>query len=187
MIMTTNDNTNVFSAEFSGKVGQSIWTAIDGFTITARLEDDYDTASDIFSPDSRSNPWCGLVSDWTSRAAQTGERVVSREGGRSNFLYARYYNFARAVDHAMSNGLSEEQANEMAEANYQRLVSFVSGDWSYVCVVLSVSKRGIMLDYRAASLCGLESDDAEHLTETANQLVGDAIAAGQDMIAELNK
>jgi hypothetical protein len=192
MIMTGTTTTNLFSAEFPGYVGHTIWTAVDDFTITARLDgftitarlefDDY--ASDqIFSPESRSNPWCGLTVDWTPREALEGERVVDGKYPP----YRRYYRFSTAVDHIMSNGFSEEEANELAEASYQRLVSLVNGEWNYVEVVLSVSKCGIVLDNRAASRGGLKSDDTESLMRAADELVDEAIAAGRDMIAELIK
>ena len=63
------------------------------------------------------------------------------------------------------------------------------GDWFYCGIVLSVSLEGVQLASHAASLWGIEANypgaDNSYLTEVANELLSEAIAAGRETLARL--
>ena len=63
------------------------------------------------------------------------------------------------------------------------------GDWFYCGIVLSVSLEGVQLASHAASLWGIEANypdaDNSYLTEVANELLPEAIAAGRETLARL--
>lgn len=63
------------------------------------------------------------------------------------------------------------------------------GDWFYCGIVLSVSLEGVELVAHAASLWGLEANypgtDNSYLSDTANELVPEALAAARDVLARL--
>jgi hypothetical protein len=67
--------------------------------------------------------------------------------------------------------------------------SWHDGDWFYCGVVLSVSRADIVLDKNAASLWGIECNypdgDNSYLTETANELLTEAVDAGRAAIDKL--
>lgn len=61
--------------------------------------------------------------------------------------------------------------------------------WSFVGIVLSVSKNGITLDSRASSLWGIEcnfnSCDYLHFAEVCWELEWEALAVGNEVLAKL--
>ncbi len=63
------------------------------------------------------------------------------------------------------------------------------GDWFYCGIVLSVSLEGLVLASHAASLWGIETNypgtDNSYLTEVANELLPEAIAAGRETLTRL--
>ena len=63
------------------------------------------------------------------------------------------------------------------------------GDWFYCGIVLSVSLEGVQLASHAASLWSIEANypgsDNSYLTEVANELFPEAIAAGRETLARL--
>ena len=63
------------------------------------------------------------------------------------------------------------------------------GDWFYCGIVLSVSLEGVMLTSHAASLWGIEANypetDNRYLTDVANELLPEAVAAARDTLARL--
>jgi len=63
------------------------------------------------------------------------------------------------------------------------------GDWFYCGIVLSVSLEGVQLSSDAVSLLGIEANypgaDNSYLTEVANELLPEAVAAGRETLARL--
>jgi hypothetical protein len=175
---------NIFNDTFSGYHGETMTATVKGFTITARLEHDPDAGK----------PWknCdayGPVSDWTSRDKKPGERVLCSDRNSR-----RYYDWAEAIAIAKRDGwdappygegTAGQRAERAVQADFERLRAWCNDEWYYVAVVLSVSRNGIMLDRYAASLCGIESDSGEYLTEVANELADEALDVGRAKLKEL--
>jgi hypothetical protein len=176
--------TNIFSDTFSGFHGETIGATIKGFKVAARLEHDPDAGE----------PWknCdvyGPVTDWTHCAKAPGQRILVTDRDAR-----RYYEWAEAIKIAKRDkwdappygeGTAGEIAARAVEADFKRLQAWCNGEWYYVSVVLSVSRNGIMLDDNAASLCGIESDSGDYLTEVANELVDEALDVGREALATL--
>lgn len=78
------------------------------------------------------------------------------------------------VDRSVT-GCTEEQHAELLEAR----AAWFRDEWSYVGVVVSVSRNGVELDDHAASVWGMEMnypgcDNNAHLTDIANELIDEA-------------
>ena len=58
-------------------------------------------------------------------------------------------------------------------------------DVEYVGVVLSVSRKGIVLKKYAASLWGIESDSGDYFNEVANELFSEALEAADEIVSNL--
>jgi len=62
-------------------------------------------------------------------------------------------------------------------------------EWFYCGIVLSISFEGVVLDDHAASLWGVEANypdsDNRYLTETAEELLPDALAVGRVSVARI--
>lgn len=142
---------------------------IDGRDYEVTIAGDYDHGA----------PWdeeCGHgpVSDWTGRAKEPGELVLSQDHGR----YC-YYDFAEACRIAKRNGWStaeiearkargekitaKEQA-AAARADFERLRAWCDGRWYYVGVVVSDE------DGHQDNLWGIECDAGDYLEEVAREL-----------------
>lgn len=176
--------TNIFDGTFSGYHGEEISATVHGFTITARLEHDPDAGTPWENCDGH-----GPVTEWTHRAKRPGERILATDRAAR-----RYYDIAEAVKIAGRDGWDAPPYGESdkgkrvvraVEADFQRLRAWCNDEWYYVAVVLSVSRGGILLDHYAASLCGIESDAGEHLTEAANELVDEALDVGRAKLKAL--
>ncbi len=63
------------------------------------------------------------------------------------------------------------------------------GDWFYCGIVLSVSAEGVDLARTAAALFGIEANypgtDNSYLTDVANELLPEAVAAARETLARL--
>jgi hypothetical protein len=63
------------------------------------------------------------------------------------------------------------------------------GDWFYCGIVLSVSAEGVDLARAAAALFGIEANypgtDNSHLTDVANELLPEAVAAARETLFRL--
>lgn len=175
--------TNIFNGTFSGYHGETISAMVKGFKITARLEHDSDHGA----------PWedegHGPVTDWTHRTKRPGERVLVTDRDAR-----RYYNIAEAIKIAKRDkwdappygeGTAGQRAVRAVEQDFEYLKAWCNDEWYYVAVVLSVSRNGITLDEHAASLCGIESDSGKYLTDTANELVDEALAVGRAKLKAL--
>jgi len=62
-------------------------------------------------------------------------------------------------------------------------------EWFYCGIVLSISFEGVLLDDHAASLWGIEANypesDNRYLTETAEELLHDALTTGRASVARI--
>jgi len=169
--------------------GDTISCEVDGFKITARIEHDDDSGT----------PWdrdCnyGPVSDWTygRDRKRPGQRILSQDHG-----HYRFYDFQEAVAIARHDGWGSHgdegltagaKAARAAEEDYKVLKAWCNDEWHYVGVVLSVSRKGIVLDEYAASLWGIECNypgsDNSYLSEVASELLEEAIEVGNAALKE---
>lgn len=163
----------------------SATATVDGFTLTARMVQDHDMGAPWDNEDGH-----GPVSDWTNRAKLPGERVLNED----RFGRRRYYDVAEAIQIAKRDGWDAEpigqgakgqRAARAVEADFRRLRGWCEGEWCYVGVVLSVSRNGIILDDRAASLWGIESDCRDYLLDVANELADEALDAAKAVLEAL--
>lgn len=157
----------------------------DGFTITARIEqDDFDATPPWVREDGH-----GEVSEWTYRDKKAGELTLTSERGSH-----RYYDFKSAVKLARRcgwgianppEGATKRQIAALAaREDFERLRRWCNDDWSYVGVVVTVSAKGVELGF--ASLWGIESDAGDYLVEVANELLPEAMEEARKRIAEIN-
>lgn len=72
-----------------------------------------------------------------------------------------------------------------ARADYERLRAWCDDRWSYIGVVVTVSRNGITL--ATESLCGIASDADEYLASVANKLADTAIESARAAIAALTE
>jgi hypothetical protein len=164
--------------------GYTVTAEVDGFMLAARIE--YDDCGDT--------PWergdgHGPVSEWTSRGKRPGEWVLCQDRGSR-----RYYDAQAAVRQAKEEGwdappygvgTTGERATRAVKADFERLRAWCNDEWSYVGVVVSVSRNGVVLDEHAASLWGIESDAGDYLREVANELADEALDAGRVALARV--
>lgn len=163
--------------------GESIALTFEGWRIVATIHDDDDN-----TPPWKQEDGHGEVSDWTTRDKAPGELVLN-EDGRSKW----FYDFAGAVKTAKRDGWNAApfddgltggaKAAKAARADYERLRAWCNDDWRYIGVALQVWFEDIQLtDEYGAALWGIESDAGEYCTETANELISEAMAQA---VAEL--
>lgn len=97
--------------------------------------------------------------------------------------------FNRAIHSVYGQYKATMTAGQYAEAAVQRdfdsLRAWCNDDWCWVGVVLSLSKDGIELDDYAASLWGIESEAGDYFNDVANELLDEAVEAGEARLAEL--
>lgn len=160
----------------------------DGFTIRVRLEPDDDSTPPWERADGH-----GPVSEWTNRKKEPGERVLIKDYRSDS---ARYYDVAAATRIAKTDGwdappygtgTNGQKAARAVEADFQFLRGWCRDDWHYVGVVLSVYRNGILLDDHAASVWGVEDNATDYLKQLAEEMVDEAVAAGQSVMAKLNE
>ncbi len=168
-------------------IGESISATFDGFDVKATIYEDSDSGTPWDREDGH-----GPVSEWTTRDKAPGERVLC-ENGRSR----RYYDFAAAVATAKADGWGfkdatgtpAEIAAAAAERDYQALKGWCADEWRYIGIVVSVARKGVVLDSHAASLWGIElnypGSDNEYLAEVANELLGEALDVARATLAKL--
>lgn len=102
---------------------------IDGLTFRVTLEADQDAGEPWNNVDT-----LGSVSIWTSRPKASGERVLNsdRRG------HKRFYDYAAAVRNARREGLTEPQAVEAADREFDWLRAWCDDRWSYVGVIVTL-------------------------------------------------
>lgn len=188
--MTTQ---NAFAAAFDSYVceGESIVAEIDGFTVTATIHLDDDTTPPWEREDGH-----GAVTNWTSRPKAPGERVLS--SGRRE---SRFYDFAGAVQIARRDAwgvpggrLEGESVGAYAvravERDFEALKAWCADEWFYCGVALQVSRAGVDLTGEFdVALWGIEANyldsGNDHLTENANELLGEALKVARLALARL--
>lgn len=155
---------------------------VGGFTLTARLEEDHG------DPPWEREDGHGPVSEWTSRPKRPGEWVLDADG-----RHRRYYDAQAAIKQAKAEcwgprdvytwATPAERAAIAVRDDFEALKAWCDDEWSYVGVVISVSRNGVLLDDHAASLWGIECNypfsDNSHLTEVANELIPEALASAK--------
>jgi hypothetical protein len=134
-----------------------------------------------FPPDeSMGEPWNahdghGIVTEWTTRDADTGERVLCEDRNRR-----RYYDVSETVKIAKRDGwglhLTSEspstQAERAVDADFERMRAWCNEEWAWIGVVVTLDEdRSI-----GRSLWGIESDGAEYLTDIAHELADEIMA-----------
>lgn len=179
----------MFKEQFGSYVadGDAITCKVKGFTVTAHVVQDTNHGAPWDEEDGH-----GPVSEWTSRAKRPGERVLHEDHGSK-----RYYDVQEATAIAMRDGWDAEpyggtkgqKAARAVEADFQNLRAWCRDEWSYVGIVLSVSKAGVELDGHAASLWGIAANcgDNGYLQDVANELLSEALSVGRKAVAKLCK
>lgn len=176
------------AVRFTGQLDDGDSITVGQFTVTAHIVRDDDMGAPW-----KEHDFHGPVSEWTRRDKSPGERVLCEHHGSR-----RYYDFAEAVKIAKRDGwdappfgqgtpneLLGERAARAAEADFKRLRDWCRDAWWWVGVVLSVAKAGHTLDDHAASLWGIESDAGDYFSDVANDLLPEALAVAEKVLAEL--
>jgi hypothetical protein len=155
----------------------------DGFRFEARVE--YDPRMGA--------PWkehCGHgdVSEWTRRAKAPGERVLCCDRDAK-----RFYDFAGAVAKAKAEGWGGEgatpgeRAADAAEKDFRVLKAWCDDEWCWCGVIVTAYRDDVELG--SASVWGIEANypdsDNSYLTETANELLPEALAEAKAQLAAL--
>lgn len=179
---------NKFDKEFSdfSFVGDMIMCQTNGFLIYARVD----------SNDDMGPPWVehdghGPVSDWTDRLPRPGERVLATDR-----YHHRYYDWDAAIAKALEEGWDAppyrqgtpmEQAERAVKRDFKHMKAWCDNEWFWCTITLSVYRGTVLLDEYAAMESGLPCNDGDnsHLTEAANELLDEAIAAGNKIMNEI--
>lgn len=132
----------------------------------------------------------GLISDWTRRGKQPGERVLYEDRGAYLF-----YDVQETIALATKDnwGLGDKETAELArklgrtptareitaeavERDFQRMREWCAGIWRWVGVKVTLLKAdadapdGYFKTKHSAAIWGIESDCEDYLTETAYEL-----------------
>lgn len=129
-----------------------------------------------------SEPWHGIVSEWTTRDKRPGERILHSDR-RSRLYYDVQRTMIRARREGWSCGLpghihhtARERAACAVDRDYQRLRAWLRGTWYHVVVCVQLVTPGYASDNRRAYLGGVESDAGEYLEAIARELADEIIA-----------
>jgi len=159
--------------------GDTITCTVKGYDVTARVVRDNDTGAPWKEHDGH-----GSVSEWTSRPKHAGELVLAKDPGSF-----RYYDFQEAVKIAKRDGWGLGTPEEAARKDFEAMRAWAADEWFWCGVVLSVSRNGVMLDTHAAGLWGIDcnypNSDNAYLREVANDLLSEAIEAGETARAKI--
>lgn len=181
----------VFPSAFTSPAydGETLMLEVDGFTVTATIHDDPDMA-----PPWEAHDGHGDVTGWLSRDKRPGELELSRSGDGGA---KRFYDFAGACAIARRDGwgadprcgvgeTARQYAARAALADFQWLKRWVDDEWRWVGVAVTVERAGVALtgEYDHA-IWGVDSESADHLTDLANERIGEAVDAARAKIAEL--
>lgn len=157
--------------DLSGYVGES--DTHNGFTI------------EIHHDDLMGAPWDehdghGIVSDWTRREKQPGERVLCDDHG-----FRRFYDVRASLAIAKRDGWDAEpygtgtkgqRAARAVEADFQHLRGWCNDDWCWIGIVVTHDETG-----DTESLWGIESNSGEYLNEVARELIAEIQARIDEM------
>lgn len=140
----------------------------------------------IYRDEDMGEPWkehdgYGVVSEWTRRDKQPGERILIQDRGSK-----RFYNVQESMKIALRDkwgcpnpeGKTKRQiAAESVELDYQRLRAWCNDKWHWCFVTVKLlGKDGREVPGYQESLGGIESDAGEYLDEVARELA-ESIAA----------
>lgn len=82
-----------------------------------------------------------------------------------------------------------ERFDEEMKKAQRTMEAWKNDEWFYVGVVLSVARRGVVLDKHAVSLWGIECNHPyssnEYLTQVATELLPEALKVGKHVLKEL--
>ena len=188
--MSENSDHPHFTEDFPSFVseGSKITCETDGFLVTATVWDD-----PHHGPPWETEDGHGPVSQWTSRDAEEGERILS--GDRHGY---RYYDFDEAVRIAVRDkwgcikeGITDphERAVQAAEEDYSFLKAWCNDEWSYIGVSVTVERCGVTLvDNFEKSLWGIGANQGQngYLTEVAEELIPEALESATRKLHELS-
>jgi hypothetical protein len=176
----------MFTKQFGANIcdGDAIECKAHGFTFVATVHVD----------DHPGKPWenedgHGDVTEWTTRNKRPGELILAKDRDAR-----RYYDFAGAVAKAKAGGWNAppydgsrgERAVRAVRADFEHLKAWCDDEWQYVGVGVVAVKNGIRLTGPFdCSVWGIESTAGEHLTETANELLDDALSRARKTLANL--
>lgn len=134
----------------------------------------------IVADDHMGAPWeeqdgHGPVTDWTTRAKASGERILCEDGGAR-----RFYNVAAAIQIAKRDGWDAppytpvtmgQKAARAVEADYRRLKTWCDDDWRWIGVVVTARCTCCKAFMGASdSLWGIESDSPDYHADVALEL-----------------
>jgi len=172
--------TTTTKAELNWRNERAEWQQ-DGFDIVAKIRPDED-------PDLS---WLGTYTD-SLPAGEAGRDYIDREkeGDWTSREY-RYFvpgnSYAEAVSSLVKMGYTPIGAKRMAKRyvhqDYQRCEDYNRGGWSMTYVSVTASREGVELG--RASLGGIESDAGDYITDTALELVGEAVKEAETTLEEL--
>lgn len=98
------------------------------------------------------------------------------------------FNRAIAAVYAEHKATMTPRAYAAAAAlkDFEHLQAWCNDDWRWVGVAVTVSRAGVdLVDPYAVAVWGIDSESADHLTGTANDLIGQALAIARAKLAEL--
>lgn len=114
----------------------------------------------------------GVVSDWTSRDKNPGERVLCSDRHSKRFYDVQASTAIAKRDEwdaAPYGGTKGEKAARAVEADYEYLRQWCNDEWFYVGVVVTDSDGNHL-----ASLWGIESNSGDHINGIAAELFDEA-------------
>jgi hypothetical protein len=166
-------------------IGDTITCEKDGFTVTARIEEDPG-----MGPPWKEHDGHGVVSEWRPKnSKRPSERILCEDRGS-----CRFYDWAESVQIARRDrwgsppygtGTEGERAERAAQRDFESMKAWCNDAWRWCTIVLSVSKNDVELDEYAACLCGLEMNHPQsengndYLTEVANELLDEAVESAE--------
>lgn len=169
--------------------GEFVSIEFDGFELTATVHLGFTGECPWDREDGH-----GPVTDWTTRAKAPGERVLCSDRDSR-----RYYDFGEAVRIALRDGWDapgseglkgRAKAAHAAEHDFKVLKAWCNDEWRYCGIAVTVSRHGVELTgpYDHA-LWGIEANypgsDNAYLSEVANELADEALAAAREKLAKL--
>lgn len=133
---------------------------------------------DILPDDCMGPPWKehdghGIVSEWTRRDPEEGERVLVGDRGSH-----RYYDINASIQLALKDGwdappyggTDNEKAVRAVERDFQHLQDWCNDDWSWVCLKVTLLDGEDAGEFE--TLGGVESNAYEHISDEAHELAG---------------
>jgi hypothetical protein len=158
-----------------------------GFKFRVNIESDNDQAAPWIECDGH-----GVVSDWTARDKQPGERELHADGSRK-----LYYNVVESMKLALKDwGLSAQECQALAdkigcaptagqiaecavELDFEYLLGWCTQQWEYVGVTVTMLNDD-GTDGAWNSLWAVETSDAEYVETVVNALADNIVELTND-------